>query len=123
MTHKNYTRLKAIQASVMDDLCNIYRVTLVSGTYGTNVESRSVLSTGVACGIEFTNGKIVQRGQAIFVDYDAILRIADTVPLLMTDEIELIEKGEFLISGTFKPNSAPTVSSSVQHIQLKRQMP
>ena len=123
MTHNDLTRLKRIQADVMDDVCHIYRVALVSGTYGNNVESRSLFASGVACGIQFTDGKIVQRGETLFVDYDAILRIADTVPITTNDEVELIEKGVTMISGTFKPFSAPTVSSSVQHVQLKRQTP
>jgi hypothetical protein len=117
----NFLSLKKVQASVMDDLCNIYRITTVSGTYGNVTSQRTLYASGVACGIRMTNGTIVERGQVRFVDYDAMLRIVDTIPILTTDEIEPIKKGEFQISGTFKPYSAPTVNSSVQHVQLKRQ--
>lgn len=121
---QNLGSLAKAQLSVMDDLCNIYRVTTVSGTYGTSTRSvRTLLVSGVACGIQLTNGQIVQRGQVQFVDYDAVLRLRDTQTILTTDEIELIEKGDFVISGTFKPNSQPIVNSSVQKIRLKRQTP
>ena len=117
------TKLQTEQADTMDDLCHIYRISSSSGTYGNTVETRTISLSGVACGIDFTGGKVVQRGETFFVDYDAILRIDDCVVVLMTDEIELIEKGTFAISGTFKPFSAPTVNSSVQKVQLKRQAP
>lgn len=123
ITSQELQRLEALQSAVMDDLCHIRRVTLSSGTYGNTVESRVFVVSGQPCGIEFTNGKVTQRGETQFVDYDAILRIRDGIFVLMTDEIELIEKGEFQISGTFKPASAPIVNSSVQKIQIKRQAP
>jgi hypothetical protein len=116
-------RLQSVQADTMDDRCNIIHVSLSSGTYGNSLETRTLFMSNVPCGIEFTGGKIVQRGEMQFVDYDCLLRIADDIPVQMNDEIALIEKGEFLISGTFKPYSAPVVNSSVQKIQLKRQAP
>lgn len=118
----NFLSLKKVQNLVMDDLCNIYNVTRSSGTYGNNVETRAYSYSGTACGIRLTNGQIMVRGQVQFVDYDCILRIADTVVVHEDDEIDLVEKGVFVISGTFKPYSAPVVNSSVQHITLKRQV-
>jgi hypothetical protein len=111
------------QLDAMDDLCHIQRITLSSGTYGNTVETRIYAASGTPCGIQFTNGQVKQSGQIMFVDYDCILRIVDNISVLMTDEIVLVEKGEFQISGTFKPYAAPTVNSSVQHVQLKRQSP
>lgn|SRR5574341_305596 len=116
---RDFTRLASVQADAMNDLCNIHHITFSSGTYGNLTETRTTVS-GVACGIDFISGQLIQRGETIFVEYDAILRLRDTVSILMTDDIELIEKGEFVISGTFKPYSAPTVNSSVQHVQLRR---
>ena len=123
ISNASLDRLKKKQAFVMDDLCNIYHITLVSGTYGNSQEVRTASHLNVSCGIEFTNGKIVQSGQVMFVDYDCILRVADDVTILENDEVDLIEKGMFAISGTFKPYSAPVVNSSVQHVQLKRTTP
>jgi hypothetical protein len=119
----NFPALKKIQRLVMDDLCSIYTVTRSSGTYGNNVETRAYSYSGTACGIRLTNGQIMVRGQLQFVEYDAILRVSDDVIIHEDDEIDLIEKGQFQISGTFKPYSAPVVNSSVQHITLKRQIP
>lgn len=115
--------LKSQQASVMDDRCSIYTISRSSGTYGNNVETRAYSYSGTACGIKLTNGQIMIRGQVQFVDYDAVLRLPDTIVIQADDEIDLIEKGLFQISGTFKPYSAPVVNSSVQHITLKRQIP
>ena len=123
VSSQTLSRLQDVQADTMDDLCNVYRVSLSSGSYGNNVETRSLVASSVPCGIQFTNGQTKESGQVRIVDYDCILRVADGVTILMTDEIDLIEKGQFAISGTFKPFSAPTVNSSVQHVQLKRQTP
>lgn len=123
VSSQTLSRLQSVQSDAMDDLCHIQRITLVSGTYGNTVETRTYVVSGQPCGIEFTNGKVVQRGETQFVDYDAILRLVDGVFILITDEVILIEKGEFAISGTFKPFSQPIVNSSVQKIQLKRQTP
>jgi hypothetical protein len=113
-------RLKQHQNDVMDDRCNIVHITRSSGTYSTqSTETRSMVS-GVACGIQFTNGQMRQGSQVLVVDYDAVLRLPASQTILLSDEVQLIEKGDYLISGTFKPTSYPTVSSSVQRVLLKR---
>jgi hypothetical protein len=76
--------------------------------------------SGVACGFMFTNNGIRQSNQLSLVEYDALLRLPDDQPVLITDEIQLLEKGEFMVSGTFRPASQPVVNSSVQYVQLKR---
>lgn len=116
----DYSRLASVQADAMNDLCNITHITFSSGTYSTQGTEARVMVSGVPCGINFTSGRVVQRGQVLLVDYDAILRLSDSQPVLLTDEIQLVEKGEFVISGTFKPYSQPTVNSSVQKVPLKR---
>lgn len=117
-------RLASVQSEAMNDLCNIYQVSFASGTYGTQItETRSFRHSGTPCGIEFTDGQVQRRNEVAFVEYDCILRLSDATPVLMSDEIDLVEKGEFLISGTFKPASYPVVSSSVQHVKLKRIVP
>lgn len=124
MTHNvNLARLQTYQASTMDDRCVVYNIALSSGTYGNITETRTLFASGVSCGIEFTNNQIIQRGQTMFVEYDAILRVASDQPIAMTDEILLVEKGDTIISGTFKPYSYPVVNSSVQHVELKRVVP
>ena len=116
-------RNQSLQMDAMDDLCHIAHITRNSGTYSTHSTETRSLVTGVACGIQFTNGQIKQGGQALLVDYDAILRLAASQPIFVTDEIELVEKGEYAITGTFRPASQPVVSSSVQRIHLKRVTP
>lgn len=123
MPNLDLASLKRAQLDVMDDLCDIYTVSRSSGTYGNNVETRAYSYSGTHCGIRLTNGQVMIRGQLQFVDYDAILRVADTIVVHEDDEIELRQKGKFLISGTFKPYSAPVVNSTIQHILLKRQTP
>lgn len=117
---RDYSRLASVQADAMNDLCNITHVTFSSGTYSTQGTETRVMVSGVPCGIDFTNGQVVQRGQALLVDYDAILRLSASQSVLLTDEIQLVEKGEFVISGTFRPSSQPTVNSSVQKVPLVR---
>jgi hypothetical protein len=116
----DYSRLASVQADAMNDLCNITHLTFSSGTYSTQGTETRVMVSGVPCGIDFTGGNVVQRGQVLLVDYDAILRLSASQSILLTDEVQLIEKGEFVISGTFKPSSQPIVNSSVQKVQLKR---
>jgi hypothetical protein len=111
---------KVAQESNMDDLCNIVHVTRSSGTYSPKGTETRTMVSGVACGIDFTNGVVRQGNQVLVVDYDAVLRIPATYSILPSDEIQLIEKGNYQVSGTFKPNSQPTVSSSVQKVELKR---
>jgi hypothetical protein len=114
------SRLSVEQADAMGDLCHIYHVSLSSGTYGTRTTESLTIVSGVACGIQFTNGRTVQSGNLLLVDYDALLRLPTSVVLSMGDEVELVEKGELLVSGTFKPYVQPVINSSVQHVQLKR---
>ncbi len=117
---RDFSRLANTQLESMNDLCNIRHISFSSGTYSTSVTETYSSVTGVVCGIDFTNGKLDQRGQVIFVDYDAVLRLPASQYVAINDDIELIEKGEFMISGTFKPFSEPTVNSSAQHVPLKR---
>jgi hypothetical protein len=113
-------RLQLHQNGVMDDLCCIVHVTRSSGTYSTqSTESRTMVS-GVACGIQFTNGQLKQGAQVLLIEYDAILRLPSSQAVALTDEILLIEKGMTEISGTFRPVSYPVVSSTVQHVNIKR---
>lgn len=112
--------LKRLQNNVMDDLCHIHHISLSSGTYSTKSTEVRTSVTGVHCGIQFTNGSIQSRGETLLVNYDAILRVPISHPILMTDEIELVSKADNLISGTFRPYSQPVINSSVQHVQLKR---
>lgn len=117
---RDYQRLASIQTDTMQDLCNIYHVTLVSGTYSTQIRESTVLVSGVVCGFHLTNGSVFIRGQALTVEYDAVLRITASQPIGLNDTFELVERGNFQISGSFKPFSMPVVNSSVQHVQLKR---
>lgn len=114
------TKLQSEQSDAMQDLCHIHHISHSSGTYGTKIAENRTSVTGVACGIDFTDGSVRQGNQVLVVDYDAILRLPASQTILLSDDIELIEKGEYLISGTFKPASQPVVTSTVQHIQLKR---
>jgi hypothetical protein len=113
-------RLQRHQNGVMDDLCCIVHVSRSSGTYSTQSTETRTMVSGVACGIQFTNGQLKQGSQVLLIEYDAILRLPSSQPVLITDEIQLIEKGVTVISGTFRPVSYPVVSSSVQHVNLKR---
>lgn len=125
------TRLQSEQVNAMDDVCHIYHVTRSSGTYGTHsTQSRTVVS-GVACGIDFPKdvvrnlkqGNVQTSPQLLLMDYDCILRVAPSVSIKLTDEVELIEKGNLVISGTFRPVNPPVLNSSVQKVQLKRVVP
>lgn len=116
--------LKQQQISVMDDLCNVFSVALSSGTYSTSVtKTRTLVVSGVPCGIQFTNNQIIQRGEIRFVEYDVMLRVQSDLTVKMTYEFDLIDKGNTIISGTFIPTSQPVVNSSVQKIKLKRIIP
>lgn len=125
------TKLQSEQSFAMQDLCHIHHISRASGTYGTHSSQTRTSVTGVACGIEFPKdlvrnlkqGNVQTSPQLLIMDYDCILRLTATQPILLTDEVELVEKGEFLISGTFRPVNPPTVNSTVQKVQLKRVVP
>jgi hypothetical protein len=120
----NFVSLKKVQGLVMDDLCNIFSVALSSGTYSTSVtKTRTLVASGTPCGIQLSNGQIVQRGEVRFVDYDCMLRVQSDLTVKMSYEFDLIEKGNTIISGSFLPASQPVVNSSVQKIKLKRIVP
>jgi hypothetical protein len=120
LTARDTSRLASVQLDAMNDLCNISHIARSSGTYSTQgTETRTTISN-IPCGIDFTNGQVRQGGQVLVVDYDAILRISATQTVLPSDEIQLLEKGTFTISGTFKPHSQPTVNSGVQLVPIKR---
>lgn len=120
LKEQELNRLSDVQADVMNDLCNIYTVTMVSGTYGTNTTKVRVGVTNIPCGIHFTNGATVERGQVLLVDYDVLLRIPSDRQVSISSEIELVEKGETVVSGTFNLYAEPKFNSSVQLLQLKR---
>jgi hypothetical protein len=112
------------QLDAMDDLCNIIHVSRGSGTFGTHSTYTRTVVSGIHCGIEFPQNieRNLRQGteQLLLMDYDCILRVAPDQTIPLTSEIELVEKGEILISGTFRPVNLPTVNSSVQKVQLKR---
>ena len=117
------TKIATEQSTTMDDICNIYHVSLSSGTYGTQIKETLTMVSGVACGIKFTGGQVIQRGQTLLVDYDVMLRLDADVSVSTSDQVQLFEKGTYLVSGTFKPFSQPTFNSTVQHVELKRVAP
>jgi hypothetical protein len=117
-------RLASVQAEAMNDICHIYAVSFASGTYGTKItETRTLRVSGAACGLDYADGSVMRGNGLVFVDYDVMLRLPASQVISSGDEVELIEKGAFVVSGTFVLASPPTVSSSVQHVKLKRQTP
>ena len=115
-----FDKLKSSQAESMQDTCHIHRQSMVSGTYGNNVEVLTAYATGTMCSFQFTNGTLRQAGQVILVDYDVSLRIPSTVSIRPSDEVTLVEKGNTLVSGTFRPHGMPIVNEMVQYVKLKR---
>lgn len=114
------TKLKSEQSYAMQDLCNIIHVARASGTYSPQGTQTRTMVSGVACGIDFTGGRILDKGQVLLVDYDVRLRLLATETVLVSDEIQLVEKGSYVITGTFRPASQPVVNSTVQIVPLKR---
>ena len=119
-TARDFARIANIQSDAMNDRCNILHITRSSGTYSTQGTETRVMVSGVACGFWLTDGQVMERGQVLLVAYDATLRLQATQTIGLADEVQLIEKGEFMVSGTFKLSGNPTVNSSVQHVKLKR---
>lgn len=106
--------LQNTQKSVMDDLCNITHVYHVTGTHTTS------MVTGVACGIEFVNSEQAVGLQGALVGYNVVLRLPVSQSLLITDTVELVRKGDQLISGTYQIAAYPEYNSTVQKIKLRR---
>jgi hypothetical protein len=113
-------KLKASQAESMQDICDIYRVTYSSGTYGNNVETLSPVATGTLCSFQFAVGTLRQSNQVLLVDYDVMLRIPSTISVRLDDKVTLREKGNTMVSGTFSPYAPPIVNEMVQYVKLKR---
>jgi hypothetical protein len=113
-------RLSNEQEGAMGDLCNISSISRSSGTYGTHIKETRVTTYNIPCGFQYTNGKMKESGQVLVAESDVLLRLPATVSLTVGDEVQLVEKGETLVSGTFALNGQPTFSSSVQHVYLKR---
>lgn len=113
-------KLKDSQAESMQDVCHVQRPTMASGTYGNSTETLVYLHSGTLCSFQFTNGSIQQAGQILLVNYDVRLRLPSTVDIRLQDEVTLVEKGNTLVSGTFRPNQLPVVNEMVQYIFLKR---
>jgi hypothetical protein len=110
---------KTAFASHLLDTCHIYHATMSSGTYGNDTESLIMVS-GVACSFQVGNGQIQERGQLLLVNYDATLLLPADQPVRLSDEIQLVEKGNHLVSGTFRPNAEPMVNNTYQTVFLKR---
>lgn len=122
------SKISAEQSAAMDDLCNIYSITRSSGTYSTqSTEVRNIRASGVACGIKFSDntfrlGRTTQSiaGDVLLIDYDVMLRLPASQVISIGDEVQLYEKGQFLVSGTFTLIAAPVVNSTVQRVGLRR---
>jgi hypothetical protein len=115
-----FDKLKATHADSMQDLCHIQRTSMVSGTYGNSVETLTYAHSGTFCSFQFVNGTIRQAGQILLVDYDVTMRIPSTVTVGLRDEVTLVEKGNTMVSGTFRPSELPMVNEMVQYVKLKR---
>jgi hypothetical protein len=113
-------RLVNEQEGAFDDLCNIYSISRSSGTYGTQTTETRVTTANIPCGFQYVNGRVREDGRALLVESDVLLRLPTSVVISMGDEVELVEKGEYTVSGTFKPAGQPTFNSTVQHVYLKR---
>ena len=113
-------KLKGSQAESMQDTCHIQRPTMASGTYGNSTETLVYLHSGTLCSFQFTNGSIREAGQILLVNYDVRLRLPSTVDIRLQDEVTLVEKGNTLVSGSFRPSQLPMVNESVQYVTLKR---
>lgn len=119
----NLDFLKVQQEGVFNDLCNIYQVFFVTGSMSDDETYVTSGTMNIPCSIEFNNGRFRQmrdNPQLLILDYDVMLTVSADVPVRSDSDIVLVEKGQFLVSGTFQPSSQPTVTSVVQHIQLKR---
>jgi hypothetical protein len=115
-------RLASTQSEAMNDLCTIYHVSYVTGSYSDDETQVLTGTFNVECGIQLTNGQIQERGQLLVVDYDAVLRLPSSQLVGLDDRIVLTEKGNTQISGTFMVHGYPVVNSSIQHIKLKREL-
>ncbi len=113
-------KLKASQAESMQDTCHIQRPTLSSGTYGNTTENLAYVHSGTLCSFQMMQGTLKSAGQILLIDYDVSLRIASDVDIRVADEITLVEKGNTLVSGSFRPYSHPIVNEMVQYVKLKR---
>lgn len=122
LAQRDTDRLASTQIEAMNDLCTIYHVTYVTGTYSDDETQVLTGTFNVACGIRLTNGQIQQRGQLLLVEYDAIVRLPSTQIVHLDDRFVLIEKGNTQISGTFTVYGHPISNSSVQHVQLRREI-
>ena len=124
LDNTTFSRLKQVQYEGMNDLCNIYHVSYATGTYSTDETAMLTGTFNVECGFVFNNGsfRAFREGQSdpAVLDYDVLLRVPSTQPIFLDDRIELVQKGNSLVSGTFSVASAPVVNSSVQHVLLKR---
>lgn len=118
-TDAELNKKKTAFQSHLLDMCHIYHTSYSSGTYGNDTESLTMVS-GVACSFQVTNGQIQERGQLLLVNYDAQLLLPADQPVRLRDEIQLVEKGNQLVSGTFRPVSEPAVNNTFQTVFLKR---
>ncbi|GAG07782.1 unnamed protein product, partial [marine sediment metagenome] len=115
--------LRAAQASVMNDECNIKTIVIGKGAMGGEAETPTD-HNAIECGVAFLDaggdGRMPVDAYT-GVEYDAIIRL----PLALGFAIDIqtvfviVDKGGTAVGKTFRPIASPEISFSAQNIKLK----
>ena len=85
------SRMRATWTASLGDTCQIGTRTGTPDTYNEPVDSYSY-ATGVACGIEYTSSREVERDPGKIITIDATLRLAHGTTLSHRDRIKLTHR-------------------------------
>lgn len=121
MTHqtaKDYAAYKHMAEDSFEDICNILHTSYTTGSYSDDEVAVITGSYNVSCGFYMTNGQMRKSGQLVLVNYDAIVRLSLEQTVDIDDQIELVQKGGQLVSGTYVPQSPPEIGPSVITVRL-----
>ena len=114
------SRMRSIQESAMNDLCNIINFTLSEDDYGDEVLTPTVIS-GVACGISFVGG-FEERAEAegyTQISYDATIRLPVTTTISGNSQITLVDQQDITINKTFKVTGFPKIGISAINVNVR----
>lgn len=102
-----------------NSMCSINRMVVSTDSYGDVVKTPTV-TANVPCGFEVVSGIKSMKGVTIVVDYDGVLRLPLTTPIVgLNDTITITEHLGNVTADVFEVYSVPTYGT-VMTIKLKR---
>lgn len=90
-----------------EDTCNLYTFSGYIDSYGDEIASYAVTS-GISCGFSYNSAMKDERGQAVILEADAVLRLSLNQDISIKDKVDVRSKF-YTVDGVIKGSTVTVV--------------